>query len=80
MQTPNGIAIDSKNNIYVADLVLDRVNQYVLVDTSNAEGVQPAAPGASRPARPRASAALIHRSAARRSAPVSRTLAPRAHE
>lgn len=51
MQTPNGIVIDAKNNIYVADLMADHVNQYVLVDTSGAEGDDaPQAPSAAGPA------------------------------
>ena len=46
MASPNGIAIDAKNNIYIADLLNDRVNQYVLVDTSEHEAAKPAAAAA----------------------------------
>jgi sugar lactone lactonase YvrE len=52
MASPTGIAIDSRNTIYVSDLTADRISQYVLVDTSGADG-EPAAAGKTPPAPPK---------------------------
>jgi sugar lactone lactonase YvrE len=53
MGAPNGVAIDAKNNIYVADMMYNRVNQYVLVDATKPEGdplPKPAETGTTGPA------------------------------
>jgi len=57
MQLPNGIAIDSKNNIYVADYAVNHVNQYALINTTASDAEAPSAPAANAPD-PRPSAAV----------------------
>lgn len=49
---PTAIAIDSKNRIYVADYVAQRINEYVLFNTSAADSFASEPPAGAAPAAP----------------------------
>jgi hypothetical protein len=49
MTVPGPIAIDSKNQIYVADFGQDGVHQYQLINTTAADSNPPPAAAAERP-------------------------------
>lgn len=56
MMLPNAIAIDSKNNIFVADFFMNRVNQYALFDTRPEDSFLPPPGAAASPVAPGPSA------------------------
>jgi DNA-binding beta-propeller fold protein YncE len=52
MLVPNGIAITSKNDIFVADYAMNHVNQYQLFNTKAEDAFRPAPPEGAAPAAP----------------------------